>query len=227
MGPCSTILPGSKAQWLNMQQLLEGGKGYMSSNARMNGMKLSGPEAALKQRTFSGSKINWVILLTRDIVVVKVLPSGWQLCGEGMAYVAHRLAGWLRNALGPGTHLPRVVFTDRGTGMYAPAGQIVGACDRAIRGAGLRSFFGPDAKQQAADMGDLLLHETAVPWVRNHLRRNKPHCLPWVETEEQWGKCVEDAVAHVNSRFNVRNLCLAFPKRLHMCADRSGGRLRT
>ena len=199
----------------------------MSNNARMNGTNLSGPETALKQRTFSGKKINWVILLARGIVVVKVLPSDWQLCGEGMAYVARRLVGWLRDALGPGTRLPRVVLTDRGTGMYAPAGQIVGAYDRALRGAGLRSFFGPDAKQQAADMGDLLLHETAVSWVRNHLRRNKPHCLPWMETEEQWGKRVEDAVEHVNSRFNVRNLCLAFPKRLRMCADGSGGRLRT
>ena len=105
--------------------------------------------------------MNWVILLARGRVAVRVLPVEWQLNGEGMADVASSLTGWLRDLLGPDAPLPRVVFTDRGTGMYSPAGHVLPRYDRALRAAGLRPFFGADATAQAPDMGDLLLHETA------------------------------------------------------------------
>ena len=96
MDPCASILPGSKAQWLNMKQLLKGPKGYLSDNAKMNSMNLSGPETALKQKTFVGRKQNWVILLARGQVGVFVLRPDWQLNGEGMAEVVDNMEGWLR-----------------------------------------------------------------------------------------------------------------------------------
>ena len=227
MDPCATILPGSKAQWLKMRQLLKGAKGYMSDNARMQSENLSGPETALKQRTFVGRKINWVIVLTRGVVLVKILPSDWQLRGEGMAYVVDCIGDWLRAALGEGQRMPRLIFTDRGTGMYSPAGRIVREYDHALRRGGWRPFFGPDAKLQAPDMGDLLPHETAVSWVRNRLRRMKPHQMPWEETEAQWASRVEAAVAYVNSHYNVDALCRSFPDRLRACVAATGGCLRS
>ena len=51
MDPCSSILPGSKAQWLNMKQFLKGPKGYISDNATMESCNLRGPPTALKQQT--------------------------------------------------------------------------------------------------------------------------------------------------------------------------------
>ena len=66
--------------------------------------------------------MNWVILLTRGRVAVHVLRSDWQLNGRGMAEVIDSMSGWLQELLGPGARLPRVVFTDRGTGMYSPGG---------------------------------------------------------------------------------------------------------
>ena len=75
MDPCASIRPGSKAQWLNMKQVLKGKKGYLSDSALMEDSNLSGPGTALKQRTFAGRKMNWVVLLTRGRVAVKILPA--------------------------------------------------------------------------------------------------------------------------------------------------------
>ncbi len=63
-------------------------------------------------------------------------------------------------------------MTDRGTGMYSPSGQVVAAYEAAVRECNFQLFWGPDAKQQAADMPDLLLHETAVSWFRCSLRKS-------------------------------------------------------
>ena len=171
--------------------------------------------------------MNWVILLARGQVAVRVLPVEWQLNGEGMADVASSLTAWLRDLLGPDAPLPRVVFTDRGTGMYSPAGHILPRYDRALRAAGLRPFFGADATAQAPDMGDLLLHETAVSWVRNRLRRIRPQRVPWEETIAQWASRMSEAVAYANTHHKVDDLCRAFPDRLSKCIAVGGGRLRT
>ena len=227
LDPCSSILPGSKAQWLNMKQLLKGVKGYISDNATMESANLRGPVTALKQKTFVGRKVNWVILLTRGKVAVRVLPSDWQLSGEGMADVIGQLHAWLVEILGPQARLPRVLFTDRGTGMYSPGGQIVAKYEEALKCGGWRSFFGNDATMQAPDMGDMLLHETAVSWVRGKLLRLKPRALPWEETEARWSKRMQTAVQLVNAEYDAQGLCRAFPERLRKCVAAGGGRLRT
>ena len=155
------------------------------------------------------------------------MPVEWQLNGEGMAEVARSLTGWLRDLLGPDAHLPRTVFTDRGTGMFSPAGHILPRYASALRAAGLRSFFGADAMAQAPDMADFLLHETGVSWVRYRLRRIKPQRVPWEETTTQWASRMSEAVAYANAHHKVDDLCRAFPARLSKCIAVAGGRLRT
>ena len=227
MDPCASILPGSKAQWLKMKQVLKGPKGYISDNAKMDSSNLSGPVTALKQKTFEGRKQNWVILLARGQVGVFVLREDWKLNGSGMAEVIDNMEGWLRQMLGDDARLPRVVFTDRGTGMFSPCGKIVREYERALKRGGWRSFFGPDATLQAPDMGDMLLHETAVSWVRNRLRKLRSRCLPWDETSVQWANRMQKAVDHVNETYNADKLCRSFPRRLKLCVASGGDRLKT
>ena len=121
----------------------------------------------------------------------------------------------------------RGFFTDRGTGMYSPGGQIVGKYEEALRLGGWRSFFGADASKQAPDMGDMLLHETAVSWVRWRLRSIKPRSLPWEESDLQWKRRMQLAVEHANSKYRGSDLCHSFPARLQKCVDADGGRLRS
>ena len=169
--------------------------------------------------------MNWVVIFTRGQATVDILPTDWQLDGAGMAVVAGRLEGRLRDLLGPEVRLPRVVMSDRGTGMYASNGQVVGAYAEAIRRSGFRLFWGADASRQAADMPDLLLHETVVSWLRSSLRKTKPVCNPWLETPVQWSRRMMLAVDAVNAKEGCEALANQFMDRVDQCFDAGGDRL--
>ena len=127
--------------------------------------------------------------------------------------------------LGAKARLPRMIMSDRGTGMYAPSGHVTAAYDRAVAQCGFSLFWGPDAKLQAPEMPDLLLHETAVSCVRSELRRTKPAVLPWLETPEQWSNRMMGAVDAVNLSKDVDALCMQFPDRIEECLAEGGKRL--
>ena len=128
--------------------------------------------------------------------------------------------------LGPDAHLPRTIFTDRGTGMYTSNGRAVRAYGAAAKAAGFKLFWGDDATQQSPDMPDLLLHETAVAWFRKRMVKQPPVCVPWEETRVQWAARARQAVAFVNGNYRVARLCQQFPQRLRACRDSEGERLR-
>ena len=76
-------------------------------------------------------------------------------------------------------------------------------------------------------MPDVLLHETAVSWLRNTLRRTKPEVVPWLETPVQWSKRMMVVVGEVNAGAkDVDGLCMSFPDRVAECLAEDGGRLR-
>ena len=70
-----------------------------------------------------------------------------------------------------------------------------------------------------------MLHETAVSWFRNVLRKEKPEGLPWEETQAQWIVRARKAVAYVNKEYDVAGLCCQFPSRLQDVIDGGGERL--
>ena len=223
--PCASILPGSHKQWLKQKQVLKRGKRWVSDDALGDSRNLPEPDTALKQRSWEGRKVNWVIILARGQIGVDILPEDWVLDGEGMAMVIRRLTGRLRDMLGAEARLPRVLMTDRGTGMYAPSGQAVRAFENAAAMNKFRLLWGSDAKQQAPDMPDLLLHETAVSWLRNVLRRTKPECPPWKESLVQWSRRMLQAVAETNLMHDVESLCNQFPSRVDDCLAADGERI--
>ena len=182
--------------------------------------------AKLKQNSFDAEKVCWVMVLARGVVAVEMLPKGWEVDGAGMAEVVELLPGVLRRMLGEDALLPRVLFTDRGTGMYTPNGYIVRDFSNAVDAAGFRTYWGSNAKKQAPDMGDLLLHETAVSWFRAKMRREKPSVLPWCETRAQWKVRTARCVRAINKEYDVAGLCREFPARLLDCQERGGDRIR-
>ena len=86
-------------------------------------------------------------------------------------------------------------------------------------------FWGADAKKQSPDMGDVLLHETAVSWFRGRLRKAKPEVLPWLETRAQWTERAKRVLREVNAEYEVRNLCLEMPARIKELNELKGDRL--
>ena len=223
--PCFSIQPGSKKQWERMRQALKGDKAWISDDARMYSRNLRAPKYALTQRSWEGRKMNWMIILAKGVVGIDILPLDWELNGAGMAMAARRLEGRLRDMLGRTARLPRIIFSDRGTGMYAPSGQAVREYAAAVRESGFKLFWGEDASAQASDMPDLLLHETAVSWFRAEMRRTKVECLPWMETPELWSRRAVRAIDAVNLSCDVTGLCRQFRERVDDCIDVGGDRL--
>ena len=154
------------------------------------------------------------------------MPSDWKLNGEGLAAFVERLEGVLLKMLGASSRLPRTVFTDRGTGMHIPSGRVVKKYETAIDAAGFKLYWGGDAQRQSPDMGDVLLHETAVAWFRKKMRQYKPEVLPWMETVEMWTLRARRAVASINKEYDGAGLCREFPSRLQCVAEGLGERLR-
>ena len=224
--PCSSIIPGSQKQYDLMRQACKGNKRYISDDAKLYSPNLSGPPTAMKQRSWGGKKVNWFIVLARGVAHVEVMPEHWNLDGAGLAEFVARLPDILRRMLGDAAPLPRVIFTDRGTGMYNPAGRIVSKYADAVGASGFRTFWGEDATPQSPDMGDILLHETAVAWLRRGLRREKPCVTPWEETQVQWAQRARRVVQRINVEFDVKGLCAEFPQRLDAVAASQGERLR-
>ena len=223
--PCASIIPGSQKQYDQMRQAYKGSKRYISDDAKMYSPNLLGPPTALKQRQWEGTKVNWFMVLARGVVHVEVMPTDWKLNGKGMALFVERLPAILRKMLGAGARLPRHAFTDRGTGMYNPVGKVVHEYADAMEAASMHLYWGRDAARQSPDMGDVLLHETAVSWFRKRMRNERPEGLPWHETTEQWARRARRVVAAVNQEYDVSGLCGEFRGRLEDLVAREGDRL--
>ena len=164
------------------------------------------------------------MVLARGVVHVEVMPEGWQVNGDGMATFVRQLPAQQRKMLG-NTPLPRMLFTDRGTGMYTPARKVATQFHRAVIDAGFTVFRGEDASVQSPDMGDVLLHETVVAWFRKRMREEPPAGAPWEETQRGWGVRARRAVAAINENCQVSALCREFPQRLQALVDGEGKRL--
>ena len=63
------------------------------------------------------------------------------------------------------------------------------------------------------DIPDVLLHETAVSWIRQRLYVTAPK-RRWEETPEQLATRLEAAASHSNEYYNVSGLCRKFTGRL-------------
>ena len=91
---------------------------------------------------------------------------------------------------------------------------------------GFGAFHGANASIQPGQSGDLMLHETAVSWIRRRMAQTLP-IEPWRESEVGWGKRLKDAVVHINNKHDIEGLCREMPGRMHeLVHDTMGDRLR-
>ena len=86
-----------------------------------------------------------------------------------MAPVMQRLNGRLREMLGAGARLSRVLISDKSAAVYARSGRVLGAYDDPVTESRLKLFRNPDANQQTPEKPDLILHEIAASRIRNVL----------------------------------------------------------
>ena len=105
-------------------------------------------------------------------------------------------------------------------------GTITGDYESACREHGFKLWAGSNSKNgphaQPPDVADVVLHETAISWLRREEAESRP-VAPWNETPEELEKRLQQAVARINKDFNVRGLCMEFPDRLHDLANKTYG----
>ena len=77
---------------------------------------------------------------------------------------------------------------------------------------------------QAGDSQDLMLHETAVAWLRKRLSLTLPK-RPWLETREDFGARLKAQAAYVNQHYSVHALCREFPGCLDGLIAKGGDRI--
>ena len=145
--------------------------------------------------------------------------------------IVNQIPRVLNRMLGRTTPKPRTLFSDRGPGFYHKThGTITTNYDHACRTHGFKPWAGTHAKKgphaQPPDIADVLLHETAVSWVKARLIiTRKALKRPWEETPEEFAARLQCAVKYVNENYEVQRLCEQFPARLAALRSVGGDRL--
>ena len=221
---CNDVLPKTQRR-ANLQALArKGGSGWMSPGSETLPCNLRGKKEDLKLCGTECLRVFWMPILARGKLHLELLGSGFPGDRkEGMPVFVQKI----RKAINARfrQQQPDIVFVDRGGGFYDGTGRITTEFETALAANHFKVFHGTDASIQPGQSGDLWLHETAVAWTRNRLKRTLPKD-PWQETEEAFGKRLKLAQDYVNKNYDVASLCLQMPHRMRaLVHDKKGGRL--
>ena len=85
--------------------------------------------------------------------------------------------------------------------------------------------MGDNCGSQPGQLGDVLLHETAVSWIRARERKTVPP-RAWEETYSAFSQRMKSIVNDFNAKYNVDGLCREFPGRLDDLVAKKGGKLK-
>ena len=144
---------------------------------------------------------------------------------DGAEILVHKVRAAINIRFQAATTKPNKLFTDRGPGFYNPGhGMITPAHKNALAAARLETVIGEDARTQPGSLGDVLLHETAVSWMRVRLAETTPP-RPWLETHEEYNQRLKACCDAVNRDLDVEGLCRGWLKRLEDLEAKAGDRL--
>ena len=112
-----------------------------------------------------------------------------------------------------------------GNGFYdSGTGAITDGYRAALKTHNLKASFGESAAVQPGQLQEVMLHETAVAWMRTRLAKTLPN-KAWEETPDDYRSRLKQCAAFVNGHYDVEGLCRALPARLEQLVKRQGDRL--
>ena len=167
--------------------------------------------------------------MARGVVKFEPMEDNWPQTGDGMARFIAKPTDILKSMLGDDTPLPRVLYTDRGPGLFqGSTGHIVKAYEAAVEQHSFRTYVGSDASAQPGDIADCLPHETAVAWARAYLKKRPiDRSLGMNGMKAQLRRVLRDCEDYINSEYDVDKLCGGeFLERMAELRDREGDRLK-
>ena len=119
-----------------------------------------------------------------------------------------------------------MLFTDRGNGFFnSGTGAVTNGYRDALKNHNLRSFFKDNAAVQPGELQEIMLHETAVAWMRQRLTKTRPK-QAWAESLEDYRSRLKTCAAYINETYNVEGLCRDLLTRLHDLEEAEGDRIR-
>ena len=189
---------------------------------------MRGDTNALKLSGAGTERVYWAPILSRGKLHVEMLPHGFP--GEteqGAVILMQKVRSALNVRFQGVAKPPNVIFVDKGNGFYVQTtGDVTPAYKAELRDNGLRNYMGDNCGLQLGQLGDVLLHETAVAWVRRRERQTVP-TRAWEETREDLGHRLKEIVNEFNIKYDVEAICRAFPHRLQKLVDGKGHKLKT
>ena len=84
--------------------------------------------------------------------------------------------------------------------------------------------MGGNARQQPRSLQEVMLHETAVSWIR-HLEGQARPKEAWKESVPEFASRMKAIALDINKRLKVDNLCRGLPKRVNMLIEAEGDRI--
>ena len=218
---CNSILPRTQSK-ANQQKTARKGKKYWGSKAEQQySHNLRGSKRVLKMRSSDTVRVWFVPILARGKLHIEVLPDDFPGdVEEGMAAFVARVRAGLNARFPDGG--PKQLFTDRGNGFYGSgSGAMTDSYRAALKANKLNAFMGTSASMQPGCLQEVMLHETAMAWVRIRLAKTVPkNC--WTESVADYHKRLKACCADINATHNVDGLCRELPLRVQMLVDNKG-----
>ena len=172
---CNSVLPLTEKKAEEQALARKAGKAWMSEGSQHHDNNLRGDKRALKMNSWDTIRVWWVPVLTRGKLHVDILPDNF--AGDhpdGAAPFVAKVRAAL-NIRFQGATPPRVLFVDRGCGFYnAGNGAITPEFKAALQEHNLTALMSDDAAQQPGSLQEMMLHETAVAWIRRGLTWTLP-----------------------------------------------------
>ena len=201
-------------------------RGWGSPGCELHSQNLKGPREAEKQASWDSTRIWWAPMLMRGKLHVEVFDADFP--GEteqGARQLVEKVRTSVNKRFQDGSPQPRILWTDRGKGFYVPSsGVITSGYKEALRRCRFKAMFGDDASAQPGKLQELMLHETAVSWLRLRLARSVPS-RPWLETRAEYEARLKQCCDDVNLNLKVAGLCRALNSRIDALLRSEGGRL--
>ena len=224
---CNSILPRTEAKASAQALSRKGARGWGSPDCQLHSANLRGKKEDLKQNSWGTIKIWWMPVLMRGKLHVEVFDDSYP--GEtedGAEVLVAKVRAAVNRRFQGDAAKPDTVMVDRGKGFYnIGTGNITTKFRQALADHGLKNLMGNCAAVQPGHMQEILLHETAVAWIRHRLTTTTPSQC-WLETPTQYEKRLKGVVEDINANLDVEGLCNNLLKRVDGVIESKGGRVK-
>ena len=223
---CNSILARTE-KIANEQALARmGALGWGTEGSEFQSINLVGKKESIKQNSWGTIKIYWIPILVQGKLHVEVMDGSFPgETPEGAAALVKAARVAVNRRFPNARNKPNLLFTDKGKGFYYSNSAPTKEYAKALKDHRFKIAVGTDAPLQPGNFGDVLLHETAIAWLRLRLKQTVPK-EAWLETRKEFTTRIKQCAEYINKEYDVEGLCRGFLGRIAELIEKEGDRLR-